>query len=197
MCGNGGRCIAAFAETLGLIGEAGNFLAVDGPHPVIIANKNGSQTDVSLKMIDVEEVEYHENYLVLNTGSPHYVTFSKDIDSIDVNKSGSEIRYNQRFRDEGINVNFVQALTDSIKVRTYERGVEAETLSCGTGVTASVLATALTHFPGSKEIVVETPGGTLTVQFEKSADRKFKNIWLRGPATMVFRGEIEILPATF
>ena len=133
MCGNGGRCITAFAHKLGLIENHASFVAIDGVHHAKInADKN-----ISLDMIDVTNIEHYEDHLILNTGSPHYITWVKDTDKVDVFYEGRKIRNHERFQPKGININFVQRLNDGIKVRTYERGVENETLSCGTGVTAA------------------------------------------------------------
>ncbi len=190
MCGNGGRCIVAFAKKLNIIENKTVFKAVDGAHEAEIRGAD----DVSLKMIDVD-VENISNELeeyFLNTGSPHHVKFiNADIDNIDVYNEGRKIRYSNKYAPEGTNVNFVQRIdTGIIKVRTYERGVENETLSCGTGVTASAIATFLYNGNNHREFKVLTKGGTLFVSFDY--DKKFKNVYLSGPATYVFSGEIDI-----
>jgi len=136
MCGNGGRCITAFARYLGVVENECRFLAIDGPHDA----KVDEAAWVELKMLDVPKIEIGEDYFVMNTGSPHYVIFVEDIDDIDVVDNGQAIRYSKRFRKEGINVNFVERTQDGILVATYERGVEDETLSCGTGVTAAAIS---------------------------------------------------------
>jgi diaminopimelate epimerase len=189
MCGNGGRCLVKFAHDIGMNRSDYKFLAVDGEHEASI-NPDGS---VSLKMNDVQEVKpYHDNF-VLNTGSPHLVHFTEDLDNLDVFKKGSEIRNNRDFEKEGINVNFVENThkADRIKVRTYERGVENETYSCGTGVTASALV-CFHNDSGFNHVDVETPGGSLSVEYEKSGDQ-YSNIWLIGPAEKVFQGTIELV----
>ena len=137
MCGNGGRCIVAFAHFLGLVNQACTFIAVDGPHEAIVKSPNY----IELKMQDVKHIEVGEDHFVLDTGSPHYIQFVSDIDQVDVVNAGKAIRYNNRFAEKGINVNFVDVHTEqSLRIATYERGVEDETLACGTGVTAAAIA---------------------------------------------------------
>ncbi len=188
MCGNGGRCIVAFAKYLGMIETSTSFLAIDGPHEAAIKGANW----VSLRMIDVPEIEQGPDYFVLNTGSPHYVVFVEDIDDIDVVENGKAIRYSKRFREEGINVNFVEKKKDSIIVATYERGVEDETLSCGTGVTAAAIAYQLTKSTAKETVTpIEAKGGELSVKLTPDGKDGAKNIWLQGKATRVFAGELE------
>ena len=188
MCGNGGRCISRFALDTGILKKnEARFIAVDGQHEALI----GPQT-VKLKMHDVETVESGEGFFFLDTGSPHYVTFSKNPESLDVVGEGRKVRYNDRFHKEGTNVNFAKHENGSIFVRTYERGVEDETLSCGTGVTASAIAASLEGIAtaGDKCIVL-TRGGKLTVHFHRN-EKGFSNIWLEGPAIFVYKGEIDL-----
>ena len=193
MCGNGGRCIAAFASSLGIINDKGVFLAIDGAHDFEIKDKTPSEMVVSLKMIDVMEVNDNDDHFTLNTGSPHYIVFTKGIEQMDVVENGKKIRYNDRYSKEGINVNFVETNENYIKVRTYERGVEDETLSCGTGVTAAALATVYAgKLTNKKNVAVKVPGGDLIVYFSNMGMGKFVNVWLEGPATFVFNGIIEI-----
>ncbi len=185
MCGNGGRCIAAFANFLGVAEKECQFLAVDGPHEAKI------QADwVELKMMDVSEVENVDGSFILNTGSPHYVVFVEDLSDMNIVESGQVIRYSDRFRQAGINVNFVEKTADGIEVATYERGVEDETLSCGTGVTAAALSFDLAqpemHL---NEVNIATKGGNLKVRFEKKDGKNYQNIWLCGPTRQVFSGE--------
>ena len=188
MCGNGGRCMIKFVASLGIRKNNYHFLAVDGEHEAEI-DTNGL---VRLKMANVNKVEVHSNYFILNTGSPHYVKYIKDIMKMDVKNSGGMIRYSPAFEKDGINVNFVESMDDDkIYVRTYERGVEDETLSCGTGVTASALIAAHND-NGFNRVEVKTPGGNLSVEFDKVDDNHFENIWLNGPANFVFKGEIEV-----
>ncbi len=187
MCGNGGRCITAFAKFIDLIDESTTFEAVDGMHKAEI--ENGI---VKLKMQDVESVEQHKGYVFLDTGSPHHVTLYDDLSNLNIKSVGSEIRYGAPYGDEGANVNFVNQLSDNVfKVRTYERGVEDETLSCGTGVTAVALAMESMGKTTSNKISLQTEGGQLEVTFTKGENDRYNNIWLIGPATQVFKGEIE------
>ncbi len=185
MCGNGGRCIVAFAEQLNIIKGTTNFMAIDGIHHAEYSNGI-----VSLQMSDVTKVEHFNGYSFLDTGSPHHVQLKENLKEADMKKLGAAIRYG-KYGPAGSNVNFVEQLAeDEFAVRTYERGVEDETLSCGTGVTAVALAVFDKKLTNSKEIKLNTPGGLLTVSFEKS-DSGFSNIFLKGPANLVFKGEIE------
>ena len=184
MCGNGGRCIIKFAMFLGIRKTTYEFIAADGPH----IGEVDFNDEVRLKMQDVNDVEFSYNHYVLNTGSPHYVKSVPDISRVDVVEEGRSIRYSKEFEDKGINVNFVETLdNDAIYVRTYERGVEDETLSCGTGVTAAALISAHND-NGFNRVEVKTIGGKLSIEFEKVNDREFRNIWLCGPAEMVYKG---------
>ncbi|MBN1819809.1 MAG: diaminopimelate epimerase [Prolixibacteraceae bacterium] len=187
MCGNGGRCIVAFAKKLGIIDQETTFMAVDGLHEAVI-EKDGQ---VNLKMIDVPYFEKISDDYFLNTGSPHFVTFSDSLNDLDVYNEGRKIRYNDRFKKEGTNVNFTQLKDGKLTVYTYERGVENETLACGTGITAAALSAAIKTGKEKGKFDVKAKGGDLSVAFEK-AGGGFKNIWLKGPATFVFEGEIEV-----
>lgn len=188
MCGNGGRCLIKFANYLGVIMDTCKFLAIDGDHDGEVM-PDGT---VSLKMKDVDEIENSGNDFVLNTGSPHYVSFVNEVQRLDVFSEARKIRYNTRFEKEGINVNFAEKKSASeIFVRTYERGVEGETLSCGTGVVASALSFAAKNGQILQQVYIETLGGKLEVRFE-TAGRSFKNIYLVGPAERVFEGEVEL-----
>jgi diaminopimelate epimerase len=188
MCGNGGRCLVKFAYDMGIHKSMYEFLAIDGEHEAEIDTKGM----VRLKMQDVNEVEEHGSHSILNTGSPHFVKFATHVKDIDVVESGSSIRYSKAFEENGINVNFVEKLDEStIFVRTYERGVEDETLSCGTGVTAAALVSAHND-NGFNDVAIKTPGGNLHVEFEKISETHFTNIWLCGPATFVFKGQIDV-----
>ena len=188
MCGNGGRCIVKFAYQLGIHRSEYKFLAVDGEHLAEI------DTDgiVSLKMIDVDKIKKQRGDFILDTGSPHYVKLVNDVMELDVYKKGRDIRYSKDFEQDGINVNFVeQAGEDKIIVRTYERGVEDETYSCGTGVVASALV-CYHNENGFNEVEVKTLGGALSVEFDRLDEEKYTNIWLCGPAEKVFEGNVEI-----
>ena len=188
MCGNGGRCLVKFAHDLGLEKDAYHFIAVDGEHDATV-NSDGM---VSLKMNDVERINAAGKDYELNTGSPHFVQLTKGVMDLDVFKEGRAIRNSDTYKEKGINVNFVerQAEGDGIIVRTYERGVEDETLSCGTGVTAAALVCHHNN-EGLNHVPVQTRGGALSVKYEKNGDA-FKNIWLIGPAQKVFEGTVEL-----
>ena len=187
LCGNGSRCAVMFANELGLIKNNTTFLTIEGPLHAIIKGKN-----VHLKMPDVFGIKVTEkDDLYINTGSPHYVRFVKDVQIIDVNQMGSTIRNSKEFEPEGTNVNFVELGNDNtIFVRTFERGVENETLSCGTGVTASALATGQKMRSG--KINIKTRGGELKVKFEQVDKGIYQDVYLIGPAEKVFDGQIEI-----
>jgi diaminopimelate epimerase len=187
MCGNGGRCLVKFAYNLGIHKRKYLFIAVDGEHEASVED-NGW---VYLKMKNVQGIEKHYTDSVLDTGSPHYIKHINNLVNYDVVKSGKEIRYNDEFKKNGINVNFVEQTDKSIFVRTYERGVEDETLSCGTGVTAAALVYAHND-NGFNRVEVKTLGGNLAVEFEKKDDETFENIWLCGPAEFVFKGEVTV-----
>ena len=182
MCGNGGRCIIAFANLLGICKNQTIFLAIDGEHEGKIIDKN-----IYLKMQDVTKIDKVNDGLVLNTGSPHFVKMVDDINSININQEGSKIRNSSIFKADGINVNFVN---DAFEVRTYERGVESETLSCGTGVVATAIAMHYTNFIQEDCVDIKTKGGFLVVSFE-SKNEIYRNIWLSGEGSMVYSGEFE------
>lgn len=189
MCGNGGRCIVAFANKLGIVGDHCSFIAIDGRHEADMLSENGKQW-VSLKMIPVSEVENGEKHCYLDTGSPHYVELANDLSNFDLVNEAKKIRYNDRFKAVGTNVNFVELLDDVLNIRTYERGVEDETLACGTGVTAAVLTMAKKGLITTNSLKVKAKGGDLRVEFEKTTEGGFDNIWLQGPAEFVFKGSI-------
>lgn len=188
MCGNGGRCFVRFAHDLGLFETSTIFIAVDGPHEA-----TASADIIRLKMSPVGKVELHEEYDFMNTGSPHYVTYVDNIKETDVVDIGKDIRYGPIFGPVGgTNVNFIQVLEDNhLSVRTYERGVEDETYSCGTGVTACALSAHIREGWGSP-IAVETLGGPLQVAFNAAGNNQFDDIYLIGPALRVFEGETEV-----
>ena len=193
MCGNGGRCIVAFARFLDIIRTETNFLAVDGPHYATISE---SGDWVSLQMIDVNIISEDGEAFVLNTGSPHYVSCVTNLNQKDVFADGRAIRNSGPYAEQGINVNFVEDFGDRYFVRTYERGVEDETFACGTGVTAVALAMAKKKdLSGQINTSVSVKGGQLNVRFDYDGTR-FSNIFLEGPATYVFNGEMEYSPET-
>ncbi|AQX84383.1 diaminopimelate epimerase [Elizabethkingia bruuniana] len=185
MCGNGGRCLVSFAHFLNIFEDKTSFMAIDGLHE---AEVNGDL--VKLKMIDVENIDTFSEYTVMNTGSPHYVAFVEHVEDMDVYLEGKKIRNNDTFKKEGINVNFVtQTSENELFVRTFERGVEDETYSCGTGVTASALTFMQNH--NQTPVHIKVLGGTLKVYAEK-VEKGFRNIWLEGPAKQVFKGNLEV-----
>ncbi len=187
MCGNGGRCAVAFAKSLGLFEKETQFLASDGFHEAFFKEKL-----VYLKMKDVNEIEKNpKGYYFLDTGSPHYVEFVQNLEKMNVFEKGKAIRYNERFCEKGTNVNFVKILGENLlQVRTYERGVEDETYSCGTGVTASALVYAMRKQDVQK-VQIKTLGGDLWVSFQRK-NGIFYNIFLAGRAEKVFEGQIEV-----
>ena len=183
MCGNGGRCLVAFAKFLNIVKDRATFEAIDGMHDAIIEDDI-----IKLRMQDVTEVEKHTNHIFLNTGSPHHVQKEANLKGLDIKTEGAKIRYGSPYNEIGTNVNFVSKIDEvTFAVRTYERGVEAETLSCGTGVTAVALAM---HYIGETEknvITLQVEGGTLQVSFNKKGNA-YHDIWLIGPAKQVFKG---------
>jgi len=191
LCGNGGRCLAAFARTLGLIDDKTIFYAIDGRHEAMILKESGNRSHVALRMNDVTVEEPVGGNYFIDTGSPHYVIFGSNIIRMDIVRKARKIRYDTCFAEEGTNVDFVEIRNDHLFVRTYERGVEDETQSCGTGITAAALAFALKN-PGNQGwIEVKTPGGELKVRFRQDGNH-FTDIWLEGPAEHVFSGVIDL-----
>lgn len=183
MCGNGGRCLVHFAEFLNIIKGKTVFEAVDGIHEAAIEN-----SVVSLKMNDVSEIKTEKSYTFLNTGSPHHVALCDALDELDIQTEGAKLRYDL-YGKEGANINFVKQINDdTFAVRTYERGVEAETLSCGTGVTAAAIAMHATGKTTSTKVMLKTPGGTLKVQFQKK-ENGYEDVYLTGPAVQVYKGK--------
>lgn len=185
MCGNGGRCTAAFAISSGIAPADHIFGAIDAPHRAI--EHKGL---IRLSMNDVNSTEIINGNYFINTGSPHYVLFVKDVAGLDVYSEGKKLRWAPEFAPGGTNVNFAEIRADDIFVRTFERGVEDETLSCGTGVTASAIAAVLSRHSDSIPVNIHTRGGDLSVSFRKEGSR-LTDIWLTGPATHVFTGVID------
>lgn len=188
MCGNGGRCLVAFAKKIDIIKDSTTFMAIDGLHHATI-NENGI---VSLQMKDVDEVQQHDTHVFLNTGSPHHVQLVEDLHIFDVRNEGSRIRYGNLYGEVGSNINFV-AQTDENKfaLRTYERGVEDETLSCGTGATAVAIAMKSIGKTNSSVIQLQVEGGELEVSFNEK-NGFFTEVFLKGPAKFVFKGTISV-----
>jgi len=185
MCGNGGRCSSAYAIREGIAGKELIFKAIDGIHKGI--SKDGI---IQLSMNDVKEPQLINGNYFLNTGSPHCIIFQKDINKTEVNTEGKKIRMSDDYAPDGTNVNFVEIIENGIYVRTFERGVEEETLSCGTGVTASAISSVLSGQIDTIPVSVKTKGGNLSVSF-KIDGKCITDIWLSGPATFVFEGMIE------
>ncbi|MEL6657100.1 MAG: diaminopimelate epimerase [Bacteroidota bacterium] len=186
MCGNGGRCIVAFAERLGYIDKEVLFLAVDGPHRAKITRPNW----VELEMNDVVHIDAVLSGYFLDTGSPHLVQWRDEIESVDTFAEGRLLRNNDHFAPGGTNVNFACGSSEALQIATYERGVEAETLACGTGVTAAaIVAVQRSGKQGQFEVPVKAKGGGLAVKLHYDGQR-FSNIWLCGPADFVFQGQL-------
>lgn len=201
MCGNGGRCIVAFSSFLGLVpadGKVFRFVAADGEHTGEIVSSEGDVATVRLGMIDCSEYHSVLDGWFLNTGTRHFVKFVDDVESLDIESEGKRYRWDEKFAPLGVNANFVQRLADgSLKVRTFEKGVEAETLACGTGLTACAIASWLDSHEGSRETAASSCGSVrvalhariadLKVEFKapERADAAFKEVFLTGPAELV------------
>lgn len=185
LCGNGSRCAIAFARSLGIIDQKTIFETTDGIHDAFVDGET-----YHFHLHDVQEVKKMEDDLFIHTGSPHHIRVVHAVDDTDIVSLGAEIRYSTPYQPEGTNVNFIEKQPQGIKVRTYERGVEGETLSCGTGVTACALAASFMDY--KSPIRVETKGGELNVSFDKISDHQFENIYLAGPAKKVYEGSIEV-----
>jgi len=191
MCGNGGRCIVSFARMSGIVKDRAIFQAIDGVHEGLILQQNSFEDIVKLKMLDVNDISFEKDYYLLNTGSPHYVKFVDKPDTTDVFNEGRRIRNLPRFSPQGINVNFISVRQNEVIMRTYERGVENETLACGTGAVAAAISANLLLPEMVSPVTLSAKGGQLKVHFEKEKGKYF-NIWLEGPARFVFKGGIEL-----
>ncbi|PZX92268.1 diaminopimelate epimerase [Flavobacterium aquariorum] len=188
MCGNGGRCLVAFAKDLHVIAGKTTFIATDGLHHASFED-NGL---VSLQMIDVPTIEIKKDHTFLNTGSPHHVQMIEDLEHYNIKAEGAAIRYGELYGAAGSNINFVKKIDDTtFRLRTYERGVEDETLACGTGATAVAIAMNATGQTSATAINVNVEGGKLVVSFDKN-ENGFTNVFLKGPAEFVFKGTIEV-----
>ena len=189
MCGNGARCAVLYAYKNKIIGEKTKFRAIDGIHEAWIT----SSEKVKIQINEIKKILKHEESFIINTGSPHYVKIMNNISDLNVKKRGSEIRYSKDFIPEGINVNFLQKRNNSnFSIRTYERGVEDETLACGTGaVAAAIVMHNIGETSGNTNLEIETLGGTLSVNFDFQ-NSVYKNIFLEGPARYVFSGTYKI-----
>ena len=189
MCGNGARCLSAFAHKMDAIDIEGRFIADDGPHTAEILWVEDAITQVAISMKDATPDDLSPEHVIINTGTPHYVLFVDDIETTDVVTIGKKIRYNPQFAPIGTNVNFVQMTPNEIIVRTYEKGVEDETLACGTGVTASAMAASL--LTGKTSFDVKARGGNLHVSFDLK-EKTFTNVVLIGPARLVYSGLFDL-----
>lgn len=193
MCGNGGRCAAALSFKLGITGKNMFMNAYDGIHSaeILRSDKQQNNFQVKISMSDVDDYKAYRDCIYIDTGSPHCVCFVNDFDKLNVIAKGKMLRYDNRFAPGGANINFLAGNTKELSVRTYERGVEDETLSCGTGVIASALASALSRkvMSENKSVSVKTPGGNLKVHYT-FRNNKFSDIFLEGPAVIVYGGEI-------
>lgn len=186
MCGNGGRCLVAFAKKLNIIKQHATFHATDGLHYAEIDANNM----VALQMTDVSNIKITPAYVFLNTGSPHHIEIVEQLATYNVKANGAKIRYSDLYGQMGSNVNFVAQLSENqFKIRTYERGVEDETLSCGTGATATAIAMYATGKTNHNQIEIEVEGGKLEISFNKT-NEIYTNIFLKGPAEMIFEGQI-------
>lgn len=184
-CGNGSRCAQAFAKELGIINENSTFLAIDGKH---LGELRGAL--YATKMGDVSLVKKLNQDYFIDTGSPHYIRFVDDVNAVDVEKEGRSIRNQAEYKEQGCNVNFVDFKNQQLHVRTYERGVEAETYSCGTGVTAVAIAAVVKGLVNANEVSLITKGGELRIALEQDSPNRFTNIWLIGPAEKVYAGTL-------
>ena len=192
MCGNGGRCVVAFAQKLGIIKDTTVFNSVDGLHEASI-RYNEPTSVVKLKMGNVSNVISANGYYELNTGSRHYVQLVDDLSKVDIVNEGRKIRHSAAFAPEGINVNFIELQNNSILIGTFERGVEDETLACGTGAIAAAIASYLhSNLQEPANYTLQAKGGKLMVCFDKPQNGVFTNIWLEGPAAYVFETEIAL-----
>jgi diaminopimelate epimerase len=187
MCGNGARTLVQFAADLGLKKERYRFLAVDGEHEAVL-----KRTQIELKMQNVSGLKETPLGVAIETGSPHLVVTTKNIETLNLLEAGRALRYAPVFAPAGINANFIEWIDDTLWIRTYERGVEDETLSCGTGAVAAAIVASLDKTPigNAREVKLRTQGGALTVRFRRVDKERFEDIWLIGEATRVYQGKI-------
>jgi diaminopimelate epimerase len=185
LCGNGARCTVAFAKYLGCISDVTKFEASDGLH-----NARIESDIIFIKMLDVFDVKNFNTHSFLDTGSPHHVQMVKDLKQYNVYANGKRIREGEPYNESGSNVNFVEQISENkFAIRTYERGVEGETLSCGTGATAVALAMHFNKKTTSNSVVIQVEGGTLEIEFEPT-QKGYQNIFLSGPAEQVYSGTL-------
>lgn len=188
MCGNGGRCLVMFANRLRLFQGNAMFVGIDGEHYATLVDE---QT-VRLKMVDVDSIAIEDDNYLVNTGSPHLVQFVSEVDFVDVPYQGRLMRITFGKQPDGVNVNFAHFVADGIKIRTYERGLEGETFSCGAGAVATAIAANHWYNETKKTYNIYTRGGMLTVSFDREGEKLYRNIWLQGPAKHVFDGVISL-----
>ncbi|WP_417603083.1 diaminopimelate epimerase [Owenweeksia hongkongensis] len=187
MCGNGGRCLLRFASDLGIEGENYSFMAVDGVHFGVVDDEV-----VSLQMVDLKDIDnLGDDVLFMNTGSPHHVVFTDSLPADDFVAVAKSIRYSDKYAEEGVNVNYVKVTGNNLEMRTYERGVEDETYSCGTGVTAAALGADFLKKTKGDRLKIKTAGGNLELSF-KAQREGYTDIWLTGPAEKVFKGKVKL-----
>ena len=184
LCGNGARCIVSFAYLLDISSLESTFMAIDGIHKARILD-----SEVSINFLDINKVNYDGDNMVIDSGSPHLIMLRDNINNIDVNLEGAKIRNMGHYKEDGINVNFIE-INNGVKIRTYERGVESETLSCGTGAVASAIALYHNEVIEENIVSLQTKGGDLTVSFDVF-NGLYKNIWLTGEVSLVYIGEFE------
>ncbi|MCB9189418.1 MAG: diaminopimelate epimerase [Flavobacteriales bacterium] len=188
-CGNGSRCAVMFAYHMGIVAENCSFNSIHGINHAVVVDKE----NISLRMFDVDGIEKGLDHYYLDTGSPHYNIYVQDVSQVDLIPFARSIRYNDRFKEIGTNVNLIQRVGErSIKVRTYERGVEDETLSCGTGVTACAITELVSSGFSSGKVNIETLGGQLSVEVKSIVDQNVSGVTLIGPAVFVFKGEVNV-----
>lgn len=189
MCGNGGRCITAFARKCGIVKKNYVFEAIDGIHNAEFT----SETTISLRMNDITEMKILDDGIFVNTGSPHFILLHDDPHRADMNLFGKKYRYDSRFGEGGANINLISYNRNQITIATFERGVEAETLACGTGAVAAAAAVALKNSEQYNEYQISAKGGRLTVKLMQTGIT-FSDVFLSGPAEFVFEGEMLFLP---
>jgi diaminopimelate epimerase len=189
MCGNGARCASAFASMLGIAGDEVSFMAGDGPHKGLVKRISDTEWIVEISMRDVAQPENYGERTEINTGTPHFVVIVPEVKAIDTLAEGRSIRYSPEYTEKGINVDWVSFHENLLHVRTYERGVEAETLSCGTGVTACAMIAGLTT--GKTAWEIDTPGGRLAVRYRLTSGH-FTDVKLQGPVKLAFKGAADL-----
>ena len=188
-CGNGSRCVVMFAAHLGIVQKECVFRSIHGVNRAEICD----DLNIKLQMFDVKNLEISDDFHFMNTGSPHYNVFVENVENTDLVTFARQIRYNDRFKEQGTNVNIISKNDNGIKIRTYERGVEDETWACGTGATACAISYAVINdLNGNNEVKVETKGGLLAISFKTEDLKHFTSIYLTGPAVFIFKGNMDV-----